>query len=73
MLDYENNYLLLAGSAPYSPITQLDGIDYGKVLSTRGDKTFINELTGQKNEEADYLNHDSSPMPKLNLSVLSDP
>lgn len=30
----------------YSPISALEGIDFGKVLSTRGDKTFINELNG---------------------------
>ena len=37
--------MLLTGAAACSPIAQLDGIDFGKVLSTRGDKTFINELT----------------------------
>ena len=41
----DQNFLLMPGVVPYSPISALDGIDFGKVLSTRGDKTFINELT----------------------------
>ena len=54
------------------------------MLSTREDKTLINELTsGLKKkqelegedelEEGENQVHHVSPMPKLNLSVLSDP
>ena len=67
--------MLIAGAATCSPIAQLDNIDFGKVLSTRGDKTFINELTS--GHKVQFLEADQqqqvSPMPKLNLSVLSDP
>ena len=42
---YSENIMLMLGAATCSPISQLDGIDFGKVLSTRGDKTFIHELT----------------------------
>ena len=70
----DGNYLLL-GAAACSPISQLDGIDFGKVLSTRGDKTFINELNEVRQEldrESVWAKH-VSPLPKLNLSlVLSD-
>ena len=74
----------LVGAVACSPISALDGIDYSKMLSTREDKTLINELTSglkkkQKMEGEDELEegenqvHHVSPMPKLNLSVLSDP
>ena len=79
-----DNYMLIQGASACSPISQLDGIDYGKVLSTRGDKTFINELTsGPKTntrsnhrlqEDGEGHNNNNnviSPMQKLNLSVLS--
>lgn len=47
----DSNCLLIGGNAmACSPISQLDGIDFGKVLSTRGDKTFINELAGVRND-----------------------
>ena len=70
-----NQYLLLGGHpSACSPISQLDGIDFGKVLSTRGDKTFINELNGVRQElDRDEFSKLGSPMPKLNLSILSDP
>ena len=67
------NLMLIAGAATCSPISQLDGIDFGKVLSTRGDKTFINELTsGHKIMQIEQDHQQASPMPKLNLSVISD-
>ena len=66
--------MLLTGAAACSPIAQLDGIDFGKVLSTRGDKTFINELTSGHKMQQDMGENQipQSPMPKLNLSILSD-
>ena len=59
-----DGYMMMLGAATCSPISQLDGIDFGKVLSTRGDKTFINELTSSNkvheimmNQEENVENH----------------
>lgn len=43
--------MMMLGAATCSPISQLDGIDFGKMLSTRGDKTFINEIINNEEEE----------------------
>lgn len=62
------NYIFDNISAPYSPISHMDGI----LFSTREDKAFMRELNEQKKEDDDQFIHIASPKSNINMSMFSD-